>query len=127
MTSCAHLPLLTRHNIQSGIDNEEVLLKGFVKGVGEALGELSEPFISESIFTEAFADIIAREGVTREGKRLYTDETPLGDKVDIIGPLGNMWFYYTQEYPILIGGGVGIAPILNLHNHLLNKESIINK
>ena len=72
------------NNIQSGIDNEEVLLKGFVKGVGEALGELSEPFISESIFTEAFADIVAREGLTREGKRLYTDETPLGDKVDII-------------------------------------------
>ena len=42
------------------------------------------------------------------------------DKVDIIGPLGNQWFDYEDKYPILIGGGVGIAPILNLHNHLLN-------
>ena len=30
------------------------------------------------------------------------------DKIDIIGPLGNMWFDYVQQYPILIGGGVGI-------------------
>ena len=38
------------NNVQEGIENEDVLLKGFVKGIGEAIGELSEPFISESIF-----------------------------------------------------------------------------
>jgi len=43
-----------------------------------------------------------------------------GQKVDIIGPLGNSWFDYDANYPVLIGGGVGIAPILNLHNHLNN-------
>jgi hypothetical protein len=72
------------NNVQEGIENEDVLLKGLVKGIGEAIGELSEPFISESIFTEAFMDIVGRGGVTREGKRLYTDETPLGDQIDII-------------------------------------------
>ena len=72
------------NNIQQGIEDEEPLIQGFVRGVGQALGELSEPFISESIFTEAFADIWIREGRTREGRRLYTDETPTGDKVDII-------------------------------------------
>ena len=30
----------------------------------------------------------------------------------------NQWNKYKNDYPILIGGGVGIAPILNLHNHL---------
>ena len=47
----------------------------------------------------------------------------VGEEVDIIGPLGNTWNRYEKQYPILIGGGVGIAPILNLHNHL-NKLSI---
>ena len=42
------------------------------------------------------------------------------DKVDIIGPLGNFWNGYKDSNPILIGGGVGIAPIINLKNHLDN-------
>jgi len=46
-----------------------------------------------------------------------------GDRVDVIGPLGNYWKDYRKELPILIGGGVGIAPILNLH-HKLIQESI---
>ena len=44
-----------------------------------------------------------------------------GEKVDLIGPLGNYWQGYETTFPILIGGGVGIAPILNLHLHLLEK------
>ena len=43
------------------------------------------------------------------------------DYVDIIGPLGNYWSDFEDEFPILIGGGVGIAPIINLHNELINK------
>jgi len=38
--------------------------------------------------------------------------------VDIIGPLGNFWIEYEKYEPILIGGGVGIAPIINLKNYL---------
>jgi dihydroorotate dehydrogenase electron transfer subunit len=41
-----------------------------------------------------------------------------GDNVDLIGPLGNYWEGYSQKYSILIGGGVGIAPILNLYIEL---------
>ena len=39
-------------------------------------------------------------------------------KIDIIGPLGNYWENFSDKLPILIGGGVGIAPIINLHNLL---------
>ena len=46
----------------------------------------------------------------------------LGEMVDIIGPLGNFWIGYDNSFPILIGGGVGIAPILNLHHHLLENN-----
>ena len=47
----------------------------------------------------------------------------IDETVDIIGPLGNSWRNYENKIPILIGGGVGIAPIMNFHN-MLNELSI---
>jgi hypothetical protein len=71
-------------NIQEGIEDEEVLLKGFIQGIAEAAGETASPFISESIYTEAFMDIWGREGRTREGKQLYNEQTPEPEKIAII-------------------------------------------
>ena len=71
-------------NIQDGIEDEEILLKGFVEGIAKAAGETASPFISESIYTEAFMDIWFRQGRTREGKQLYTDQTPEGEKIATI-------------------------------------------
>ena len=71
-------------NIQEGIEDEDVLIKGFVQGIAEAAGETASPFISESIYTEAFMDIWGREGRTREGRQLYTEQTPGGEKIAII-------------------------------------------
>jgi dihydroorotate dehydrogenase electron transfer subunit len=45
-----------------------------------------------------------------------------GEEVDLIGPLGNYWKGLESCFPIIIGGGVGIAPILNLHHLLLEKQ-----
>ena len=41
------------------------------------------------------------------------------DIIDIVGPLGNFWENFKNSFPVLIGGGVGIAPIINLHHLLL--------
>jgi len=41
----------------------------------------------------------------------------IGDEVNLIGPLGNSWTGFDKTC-ILIGGGVGIAPTLFLHNYL---------
>ena len=71
-------------NIQEGIDDEEVLLKGFIEGIASAAGQTASPFISESIYTEAFMDIWGRNGRTREGRQLYNDQTPGPEKVAII-------------------------------------------
>jgi 3-methyladenine DNA glycosylase Tag len=71
-------------NIQEGIQDEEILLRGFVQGIAEAAGETASPFISESIYTEAFMDIWFREGRTREGKQLYNEQTPGPEKIAII-------------------------------------------
>ena len=54
-----------------------------------------------------------------EGTKLIS-EWKQDDTIDIIGPLGNRWYSYNSEYPVLVAGGVGIAPVLNLHNHLNN-------
>ncbi len=51
------------------------------------------------------------------GTRLMKDWSK-NQVVDILGPLGNFWTGYNEYEPILIGGGVGIAPIINLKNHL---------
>jgi hypothetical protein len=67
-------------NVQNGIDNEEVLIKGFVDGLTQAAAETANPFIGESIFTEAVNDIIIRKGRTAEGYELYTENTPRVEK-----------------------------------------------
>ena len=78
-------PIQTLLNeVQKGIEDEDVLMEGVLKGMAQAAGELASPFISEAIYTEAALDIIARGGRTREGRQLYTDQTPTGEKIDII-------------------------------------------
>jgi len=71
------------NNIQKGEENEKALLDSFARGSIEAFGELSDPFISESIFTEAMNDIWFRGGRTQDGRQLYTDQTAAGDKLAI--------------------------------------------
>jgi len=71
------------NNIQEGQQDGDTLLKGFVDGTMEASGELMNPFISESIWTEAMADLVVRRGRTEDGRQLYTDQTSAGDKMAI--------------------------------------------
>ena len=67
-------------NVQEGIEDEEILLKGFARGVAQAAGNVAEPFVSESMFTEAFMDIYSRNGMTNEGVELYSEQTPEAEK-----------------------------------------------
>lgn len=67
-------------NVQEGIESEEILMKGFTKGIAEAIGEISDPFISPSIFTEAIMDIYSRGGVTKDGVEIYTANTPAPER-----------------------------------------------
>ena len=71
------------NNLQDADVNGDTLLEGFSSGVMEASGEIMNPFISESIWTEAMADLFIRGGRTTEGKQLYTDQTAIGDKLAI--------------------------------------------
>ena len=67
-------------NVQEGIEDEEILLKGFAEGIAQAAGQVAEPFVSESMFTEAFMDIYSRNGMTNEGVELYSEQTPEAEK-----------------------------------------------
>jgi hypothetical protein len=71
------------NNVLRAQESDDVLLRGFRDGIVEASGEIMNPFISESIWTEAMTDIVVRNGRTNEGRLLYTDETPFGDKLAI--------------------------------------------
>jgi hypothetical protein len=71
------------NNVLMAQESDDVLLRGFRNGIVEASAEIMNPFISESIWTEAMTDIVVRNGRTPEGRLLYTDETPFGDKLAI--------------------------------------------
>ena len=71
-------------SVQRGIENDEQLMPGFVKGISDAWQKFHEPFTSESIAPEAIIDIMIRGGVTDTGSKLYTEATPWDDKVKII-------------------------------------------
>ena len=71
------------NEITSATNDGDTILKGFMSGVEEASAELAAPFVDESIWTEAATDLTLRGGRTREGKVLYTDQTPAGDVAQI--------------------------------------------
>ena len=67
-----------------GTQDDTRLKDEVVSGVFEAMKELGEPFISESIWTETVLDLTLRGGRTIDGRRLYTEQTPVGDRVTAI-------------------------------------------
>ena len=70
--------------VAQGETDEKTLMEGFMKGLATSTKELGAPFISESIWTEAFLDVIRGGGKTKDGKILYTDATPMGERVSAI-------------------------------------------
>lgn len=54
----------------------------------------------------------------------YFSTLKAGDKVDILGPLGN-GFMKEEKKAILIGGGIGIPPMLQLAKELSCEKSIV--
>ena len=66
--------------VQQGELDGDSLLASFVKSLDEATAEIASPFIDESIWTEAAANVTFRQGRTRDGRLLYTEQTSAGDK-----------------------------------------------
>jgi hypothetical protein len=66
--------------VQDGRTDEDGMMDDFAKGMFTAMSEFGQPFISESIWTEAALDIIARGGRTREGAQIYSEQDTAGDR-----------------------------------------------
>ena len=66
--------------VQDGRTDEDGMMDDFAKGMFTAMAEFGQPFISESIWTEAVLDIIARKGESREGFQIYSPQDTDGDK-----------------------------------------------
>ena len=68
-------------NLQEGVDKQEPIMSTFIKGIAEAAGNVASPFVDPSIYSEAVLDVMARKGVTKDGKQLWTPDTPTNEKV----------------------------------------------
>ena len=66
--------------VSDGRTDNDGMMDDFAKGMFTAMSEFGQPFISESIWTEAVLDIIARGGRTREGFQVYNPEDNPGDR-----------------------------------------------
>ena len=64
--------------VQDGRTDQDGIWMTLQKVVFTAMSEFGQPFISESIWTEAVLDIIARGGRTREGFQVYSDQDTAG-------------------------------------------------
>jgi hypothetical protein len=75
-------PFLTVINaINAGRNDKNGIMDDFVKGTIEATKELGSPFISESIWTSALADLFVRNGVTKENNKVWNPADTTGDKI----------------------------------------------
>jgi len=68
-------------NLQEGVDKQEPIMSTFIKGIAEAAGNVASPFVDPAIYSEAMLDVMARKGVTKDGKQLWTPDTPTNEKV----------------------------------------------
>ena len=70
--------------VNAGRADEDGLIDDFVLGLIESTKELGQPFISESIWTEALQDIspiLGRGGRDATGRQIWNPEDSLGDKM----------------------------------------------
>ena len=73
--------IIAEVNISTGYDPKAPIIPATYKGLIRGIGKLVEPFISESIWLETFNNLVTRNGVTSEGRRLWNPEMDAPDKV----------------------------------------------
>jgi len=75
-------PLRTVYNeMAKGEITDENMTKRLLDGGIVGMSELVKPFLSESIYIEAMADLIVRRGRTVDGREVFRAEDPIGEKL----------------------------------------------
>ena len=72
------------NSVADGRTDNDGIMDDFMKGTFTAMAEFASPFISESIWTEAVADIMMRGGRTRDGFEVYNPQDTYGNKTQAI-------------------------------------------
>jgi hypothetical protein len=72
------------NSVADGRTDEDGLMDDFIAGTFSSMSEFASPFISESIWTEAVADLLARGGRTRDGFQVFNPQDNAGDKAQKI-------------------------------------------
>jgi len=62
-------------------DEDRPVIPAMTMGLLKGLGRLIEPFVSESIYVGAIADIYIRGGQTKQGSRIWNERDSDGDKI----------------------------------------------
>ena len=62
-------------------NDDKPLVTGLADGMVRAIARLVDPFISESIWAGVVMDIMARKGVTRDGRRIFNERDTLGNQI----------------------------------------------
>tara|TARA_R100001443_G_C3352344_1_gene177125 strand:- start:503 stop:1999 length:1497 start_codon:yes stop_codon:yes gene_type:complete len=76
-------------SIIAGVERERVfdpdapLTIGVTKGLAKGVSRFFRPYIDESIYFNVFNNLFIRGGRTREGRKLWNDDAPAGEKVKI--------------------------------------------
>jgi hypothetical protein len=73
--------IIAEVNISTGYDPKSPVIPAAYKGLIRGIGKLMEPFISESIWLETFNNLVVRNGVTPDGRRLWNEQMDAPDKV----------------------------------------------
>jgi len=68
------------NQVADGRTDEDGMMDDFIAGMFGSMREFAQPFISESIWTEAVTDIVARGGRTRDGFQVFNPQDTPGDK-----------------------------------------------
>ena len=72
------------NKVEQGRADEDGIMDDFILGLIESTKELGQPFISESIWTEALQDVapvLGRGGTDSTGRRIWNPEDSIGDKM----------------------------------------------
>jgi len=67
--------------VADGRTDNDGIMDDFMRGTFTAMSEFAQPFISESIWTEAAADLLMRGGKTRDGFEVYNPKDTYGNKM----------------------------------------------
>jgi len=67
--------------VEAGEKDQDGIMDDFILGTINATKELGQPFVSESIWTEALTDLFVRGGRTREGSQVFNEQDAPGTKL----------------------------------------------